>query len=96
MNQWQSKLVLPRDQFVGKYLDRERKLYNEINGLKYYENWVRTLDEIYSTSTRNTKPRVYFYTQIRHINLYKGAENIEWLDLVVEYENHSNQISYQI
>lgn len=64
-------------------MGREKQLYHEINGLKYYKNWVETLEEIYHAEMHNVSPRVYFYTQIRSIELYKDAKLVEWMDIVV-------------
>jgi hypothetical protein len=59
---------------VSKYLAHERRLYREINSLRYYQNWCDTLEMVFERETdrKNTQqqPRAYFYTQIRTIELY--------------------------
>lgn len=57
---------------------------------------MKSLEEIYNNEVSISKPRVYFYTQVRSIELYNNAKLVEWMDLLVEYENHDTKSNYQI
>ena len=45
---------------------------------------------------KKKQPKVYFLTQVKNIQLYHQGSLVDWMDLRIEYENHDNQVSYEI
>lgn len=85
-----------RQEFTTKYLQREKALYHEINGLRYYRKWCETMQSIFQEEKKAGKPKVYFYTQIKQVELYYESKKVEWMDLKIEYEDHDRKVSYDI
>lgn len=77
-------------------MSREKKLYHEITGLKYYTNWTSTLEDIFKEQMKKGRPKVYFYSQIKTMQLYSEGKPVEWMDLKIEYENHEDKMNYEI
>lgn len=55
-----------------------------------------TLRAIFDEERKAGKPRVYFYSQIKEVELYHETQKVDWMDLRVEYENHDRKVTYQI
>ena len=71
-------------------------MYHDITGLKFYGTWTRTLEDIFIEQMRKGKPRAYFFTQIKSVQLFNEGKAVEWMDLRVEYENHQSKLNYEI
>ena len=54
------------------------------------------MEEIFEEEKKGGKARVYFYTQIRKVELYYESKKVEWMDLKIEYENHDKKVDYEI
>ena len=54
------------------------------------------MESIYEEERKAGKPRIYFYTQIKSVQIYYQSNKVQWMDLKIEYENHERKVNYEI
>ena len=62
------------------------------NNFRRYLPWLNTD----SKSVVRQKPKLYTFFQVNQVQLHHSRELVQWMDLYVEYENHSTKLNYVV